>query len=217
MARPPVPTPDDDAIFDPRLAAQILGDEARIGRRLAPDARLIYSAWGIAWLVGFGSLWLTAREAGAQAPAAWSFVVFYALLWAAVVVTIVHVSRRSRGLRGTSADASAMYGWAWLVAFVAVGLIIGALGRADVDPEAMGLVSTALPCLVVGSLYMAGAATYRDRSWFVLGAWIAVMAGVGAMAGIPHIYLVMSVAGGGAMLLGALVVHVASRRRRDRP
>lgn len=208
---------DDDAALDPRLAAQILGDGGRIGDRLSPDPRILFGVWGIAWFVGFGALWTTARTAADVQPAGWAFALFYALLGTAVVVTIVHVTRRSRGLRGTSATTGSMYGWSWLVAFVVVGLVLGALGRADTDPAVMGIVSTALPCLVVGTLYMAGAATYRDWSWFALGAWIAVMAGIGAMAGMPSNYLVMSVAGGGGLLVGALACHVAGRRGRGRP
>lgn len=207
---------DDDDALDPQLAAQILGDGGRIGSRLNPDPRVLFGVWGIAWLVGFGALWITARDAVDLQPAGWAFAVFYALLAAAVVVTIVHVARRSRGLRGTSATTGAMYGWSWCVAFVVVGLVLGALARADADPAVMAIVSTALPCLVVGVLYMAGAATYRDGSWFALGAWIAVMAGIGAMAGVPSIYVVMSVAGGGGLLVGALACHVAGRRGRGR-
>lgn len=210
-------TPDDDVALDPRLAAQIIGDGGRIGDRLAPDPRVLFGVWGLAWLAGFGALWLTARQEGATQPAVWAFLTFYALLGTAVVVTIVHVAGRSRGLRGTSATTGAMYGWSWLVSFVVVGLVLGAVTRATSDPGVIGLVSTALPCLVVGVLYMAGAATYRDRWWFALGAWIALMAGVGAMAGMPHIYLVMSAAGGGGMLLGALACHLVGRRRGGRP
>lgn len=197
------------------ILAEADGDPARFG----PDSRVLFGAWGVAWFVGYLVLWLTARpEAGASpdgaTPAGWAFVVFYGLLVSAVAITIVHITRRTRGVRGESATSGAMFGWAWAVAFTVVGLVIGALGRADVAPEAMALISNALPCLTVGTLYMAGASMYRDRWWFALGAWIALVAGAATMVGLPGTYLVMSLAGGGGMLVGAVACHVAARRGR---
>lgn len=203
--------------LDLEQARLILGGASSVRDRLTPDPRVLYGVWGIAWLVGYLALWRTADPTGANPPAAWAFITFYALLALAVVVTIVHVTRRSRGLKGESATGGMMYGWSWAVAFTVVGLILGALGSLDLDPEVMGLVSNALPCLVVGTLYMAGGAMVRDWPWFILGAWIAVVAGVATVVGMPHTYLVMATAGGGGMLIGALGAHLARRRERTLP
>ncbi|PWD50976.1 hypothetical protein C8046_10245 [Serinibacter arcticus] len=211
-------TDSQSSELDLETARRILGEASSIGVRLAPDSRLLYGVWGLAWLIGYLALWTTATATTTATtpglPTPWAFALFYGLLAVAVVVTIVHVLRRSRGLRGDSATSGAMYGWAWAVSFTVVGVVIGAIGATDAAPSTMGLISNALPCIVVGVLYMAGGAMYRDWPWFVLGAWIAVVAGVASAVGMPRTYLVMAIAGGGGMVVGAVAAHVVGRHRR---
>lgn len=213
-----------DADADALALAQaqaILAGEGRVRDRLSPNSRLLYGVWGVAWLAGYLLLWVTATAAptGTDAtgrPADWAFGVFGGLIATAVVVTIIHVVLRSRGLRGVSATTGTMYGWSWMVAFTAMGVILGGLSSAGLGHDEMALVSNALPSLIVGVLYMAGAATYREWPWFVLGAWIALVGAVATLAGMPTGYLVMAVAGGGGMLVGALAAILARARDRTR-
>lgn len=210
-------TPEPGPEMDLETARLILADADSVRDRLEPDSRLLFGVWGVAWLVGYLLLWFTAGSTGESQegiPAGWAFAVFGGLLMSAIVVTIVHISRRSRGLRGDSARTGAMFGWIWAVAFAVVFLVITGLRNAGVEGPAMALVSNALPSLVVGVLYMAGAATYRDVPWFVLGAWIALVGGGATLLGVPGTYLVMALAGGGGLLLGAVACHVAVVRRR---
>ena len=213
----------DAEALDLEQARLILGGAPEVRDRLATDPRVLMGVWGVAWLVGYLALWFTSRPTSTAsaaasefaAPAVWAFIVFYGLLVLAVVVTIIHVTRRGRGLKGASATSGTMYGLIWPIAFTVVGMILGALGASELlDPRAMALVANALPCVVVGTLYMAGGAMERDWAWFILGAWIAVIAGIGTMVGVPHTYLVMARAGGGGMLLGGLGYHLARRRER---
>lgn len=196
--------------FDATQARRLLDDAERVGERLGPDARILYGAWGLAWLAGYGTLWFTSRNGGA--PPTWAFVVFAACLAAAGVVTAIHIARRTGGVRGASATTGTMYGLTWPVAFLATGIMLGALSRAGLTGEQMALVSNGFAVLVVGALYMAGGAMYRDRAWFVLGAWITLVVAVGTLLGVPALFLVMSLAGGGVMLVAALVQHLRLRR-----
>lgn len=196
--------------FDATQARRVLADADRIGERLGPDSRILYGAWGLAWLLGYGTLWFTSRDGGA--PPTWAFVVFAGALAAAGVVTAVHIARRAGGVRGASADAGTMYGLTWPVAFIATGIMLGALSQAGLTGEQMALVSNGFTVLVVGALYMAGGAMYRDRAWFVLGVWITLVVAVGTLLGVPYLFLVMSLAGGGVMLVAALVQHIRMRR-----
>ena len=199
-----------DNDFDAVQARRLLDDAARVGERLGPDPRILYGAWGLSWLLGYGTLWLTSRDGGA--PPTWAFITFAATLAVAGVVTAVHIARRSGGLRGASAATGTMYGLAWPIAFMATGIMLGALSQAGLTGEQMALVSNGFTVLVVGALYMAGAAMYRDRAWFVLGVWITLVVAVGTVLGVPHLFLVMSLAGGGVMLVAALVQHLRMRR-----
>lgn len=196
--------------FNANEAHRLLADSERLGSRLSPDARALYGAWGLAWLLGYGVLWFTARHG--DAPTGWAYVVFAGSLGAAGVFTAIHIARRTGGLRGESATAGTMYGIAWGVAFVAAGTILGALARAGLTGEQMAIASNGITIVVVGTMYMAGGAMYHDRAWFALGAWITVVVAIATVLGVPHLFLVMALAGGGVMLVAALVQHRRMRR-----
>ncbi len=204
-------TPDPDG-FDPALAKAILDDQGTVARRLHVEPPLLFTIWGVAWLIGYFLLWLTGRTTEDGTAAGWALGAYSALLVLATVVTAVHIVRRSRGLRGGTSSAGTLYGLAWGFSFVAVSLIIGGLARHGLSNPQIAVLANAVSCLVVGALYMAGAAMYRERYWFALGAWIVVVAGVATMLPLVALYLVMSIAGGGGMLVAALVTSVTRTR-----
>lgn len=195
-----------------------------------PDTRLLCLAWGLAWLVGYLCLWVSAvrvadgadvvrlrsgagQVIGAQ-PEPWAFWVFFSLIAAATVFTIVHSVTRTAGTRGVSARTGAMYGWSWMLGFVCYGFVLGGLARAGASTEVMALASNAFACIVVGLLYLGGAVAFDSRGLFVLGVWILVTAAAATFAGLPFTYLVMALAGGGGFLVMAGVEHVLRVRRR---
>jgi len=91
--------------------------------------------------------------------------------------------------------------------------VISEVARTGVDDSTIGLLWAAGSCLVIGLLYMARGAMWLDRTQFALGAWFALVSGAGAVAGTPWIYLVLSLAGGGGMLVGAGTMAARSRLR----
>ncbi|GAA1103862.1 hypothetical protein [Nesterenkonia jeotgali] len=204
----------EGAHVDAKGAAEslmILDHGASLARdRLQPDDRQILVAWGLSWLIGFLTLWLTADEDGGSTV--WGFVVFSVLLFAAAVFTAVHLGRRTAGIRGPSAVSGAIYGGTWIISFLAVFVINIRLSFTDLDSSVTAPVSFGLPVFVVGILYMAGAAIYRSIPQFVLGAWIVVALLLSLFAEMPTSYAVMGLAGGGAMLVTALVVHLLRGR-----
>lgn len=207
---------DDDAPLDPALGAAIVAEQrALVRERTDVDARLIFGAWGVAWVVGFGLMGLEATGA-LELPRAATGAVFGLLLVAAGVLTAVHIGVRSAGLRGTSSVQGAMYGWAWALGFAGVTTLGVTLAREGVDPEVMATVMTIASTTLVAGLYMAGGAVWNDRVQFTLGAWIGITTIVATVIGYPAMQLVMAVAGGGGMLVAALVDHLRRRRLRAR-
>ena len=103
----------DAEALDLEQARLILGGAPEVRDRLATDPRVLMGVWGVAWLVGYLALWFTSRPTSTAsaaasefaAPAVWAFIVFYGLLVLAVVVTIIHVTRRGPGLKGASATS----------------------------------------------------------------------------------------------------------------
>lgn len=207
---------DGDAPLDlATTAALIESQRAKVLSATDVDGRLLFGLWGGAWLLGFGLLWATALDDPLiDLDRSTALGVFMVLILSAVVLTTVHVARRSAGVRGTSAQQGAMYGWAWFLAFLGVAALGYALGQVDVDPVVYGTVMTVVPPIIVGALYMAGGAVWRDRMQFMLGAWICVVTIAAAVVGYPHMLLVMAVAGGGGMLVAGAVEAVRRRARR---
>lgn len=205
---------DDDAPLDPAEgAALVAAQRARVVEAIGVDGRLLFGVWGAAWLVGFGALYAVAGDRPMiDGDPDLALALFAVILVAAMVVTATHVARRSAGVHGGSAVQGAMYGWSWFLGFVGIFALASALTDAGADPTVVQTAMTVAPAALVGVLYMAGAAIWRDRSQFALGAWISVVTTVAALVGLPSMLVVMAVAGGGGMLVAAGVS--AGRRRR---
>ena len=203
--------PDDDAPPEPGAVQAIIDDQRdRVAEALDVDARLLFGAWGAAWLVGFTLQWLAARE---DLPGVVAGAAFGALMVLAGVVTAVHIGRRSVGVRGPSARQGAMYGWSWSLSFAGIVALGAGLARLGAGSDVVGLVMTVASTLIVGALYMAGGAMWGDATFFALGAWIAVVTAVAAVVASEATPLVMALAGGGGMLAAAGRDAVLRRRR----
>ncbi|GEL98510.1 hypothetical protein [Cellulomonas terrae] len=200
---------DADATPDLATALAIIAAQRHRAEDTRPSGVLLFGIWGAAWLVGYGALWLTSRDDGD--PSLLAVVVAIAAGVAALVVTIVHVLHRTRGIAGASAREGALYGIAWPVGFVAQSMIVGGLAQAGASGEVVALAANAIAALVVGLLYIAGGLLWRATSMYVLGGWMALTGAAAALTGYPDSYLVMALAGGGGMLAGAVVVKVRAR------
>lgn len=214
----PEPEPDPDVRGDaPDLAAglRLIEEQGRAVRAATePDARILFGTWGLAWLVGYLAMYIGGGGQGSPGPVGGA--IFGGCLLAAVVITAVHISRRAAGMRGASARQGAFYGTAWMLSFVLVFTLITALQRyaAEIETgeEIIGLAANGMSALVVAAMYMVGGAMWEDRASFLLGAWIAIIAAIATLVGMPHLYLVMALAGGGGFLVAAVVEHVRCRR-----
>lgn len=197
-----------DVALDPAGQLRLVAEQQAATRAaLAPDERLLFGAWGTAWFLGFGVIWLAwpGREGGALLPLpGWSVgLLFFLLLVGAGAVTAVHSIRVGRGLVGASARTGAMYGWGWFLGFAMLPAIVLGAERLGAPPEATAMLWPAVSALVVGLLYVAGAAAWDDPTQFVIGAWIMVTTGIGCLLGLQALYLVMCLAGGGGFLVAA--------------
>lgn len=215
----------DDAPLDPAESLRIIAAQTDKVRATQVDGRVLFGVWGVAWLVGYLALYLTAEghlpggssgPGGLLLPATWAYIVFAALIWTAVAVTIVYSIRVGSGVRGVSARTGAMYGWSWFIAFAGMGTIIGGLVNLGASDEIVSLMSNSLACLVVGIMYLAGGTFWQDTRQYILGIWIILVAVVALYAGLPGAFLVMAVLGGGGFLLGALGDHLVRTTRTTR-
>lgn len=210
-----VPSPPDAEQAAAESLALIHTQRRLVEQQIEPDLRLVYGAWGLALLIGEAAFFFSAWKdspLNISTPAA-GIALFVALV-SAMITTGVHIGRRVAGVRGDSARQGKFYGWTWTVGFFCLGAIIAGAARTGANDATISLLWAAGSGLVIGLLYMAGGAMWLDRTQFALGAWFAVVSGAGAIAGLPWIYLVLSVAGGGGLLAVAATVATRSRRRR---
>lgn len=204
-------TTDDprDPAPDAADALAIIAAQRAVADDTRPSSALLFGVWGAAWLIGYGGFWLTARDDGS--PSLPAVVVAIAGGVLAIVVTIVHVSRRTRGIAGASARQGALFGWAWPIAFLAQSMIVGGLGKAGASDEVTSLAANAIAALVVGLLYIAGGLLWSSTAMYVMGGWMALVGAAAAVTGLPGSYLVMALAGGGGLLALGAVDRMRSR------
>lgn len=199
-------------------ALEIVADQReRTRRAMHVDTRVLYGAWGLAWLIGYGSLWWAIRRGGTDFPAPWAWVVFATLLAAALVLTLVYGLRAVAGIRGGSRTASLLYDWAWFILFFGgmggTGFI---MGRADIDPLTSLMIYNTVVTLIVGAMYLAGGALLGQTPLYAIGLWTVIIGFAAALVGLPAGFLVMALGGGGGMLIGVVVEHLRLVRGRSR-
>ncbi|WP_125772759.1 hypothetical protein [Antribacter gilvus] len=205
-------TSSDDA-FDPADSLRVIREQTDRAREATePDGRVMFGAWGLAWLVGYLAMWTSARETGAPEP--WAGFVLAGTIVGATALTIVHSTTRASGVRGASARVGAMYGWTWFLGFTVYGMVLGAMFRAGASWEVVATAANGFACLIVGLMYIAGGLLFGEIRMYAVGAWMLVTAAVAAFAGMPHTYLVMALAGGGGFLVMVVVEQVIRARRR---
>jgi hypothetical protein len=198
--------------LDPQAAAELL--RRTTDHTIASfDVRteVMYACWGLTWLVGLGVMWLSVRnQQPYHGPSAASYGCLGVLIAVSVAVT-GWLARATRGIEGPSAVQGRMFGAAWPIGFAAFFALQAALAAHNASPVVLGIVGSAIPFLVTGTIYLMGAAIWQDRPMFALGVWLIGTAAVGAWTGPVGILLVEALAGGGASL--ALAGYLARRRR----
>ena len=177
----------------------------------------LLTAWGLAWLVGYAALALY-REPDYDLPRV-PYLFFCGCLAAALLFTFAYIIPKARGVRGRSSREGTYYSLAWTlgmslgaVILSRLNVLLAAVNTSQAN-EVASVVSNAVPCLVVGVIFLMSAALWDETVMGVLGGWILLVTLVVTIAGMPWAWWIMSVAGGGGMLVAA-VVSVAMGTKR---
>ena len=173
-------------------------------RRLRVNPALFYGPWGAAYLLGFGAIFLTYPTAvPLRVPGTGAAVITGLLFAVATVVSIGTGVRAGRGLRGPSRAAGAMYGWSWTLGFCALTAVNLGVTRLGLPEDAVTLLWSGSSLLLIGVLYLASGALFQDRFQYGLGVWMLASGALSVFAGVPGNFAVVSLAGGGGLLLAA--------------
>jgi len=213
-------TPEvDDQPLDPAaMLALSREQQSRVNTTYAKPMVAMLASWAIAWGVGFLVLWSGIPENNSPVfvPQPAATIIFALLIVAASVTCAVLGIRMNRGIRGSSNYAGAVYGATWSIASFGAAAVGVALLRAGMSSELAGLFFPAIYSLVVGIIYLAGAAIWRDKGQLILGIWIIAVGSIAPFFGYPGNFLLMSILGGGGFAVGAIAIaaSLASTRKK---
>ena len=203
----------DDEPLSPEASLALIVEQQQVTqRRLDIDPAIFLVPWGVAWLVGYGLLFLRYGPDDRvllSMPGWLPLLTLYALLVAAGAISGVAGFKATHGIAGESAERGTMYGWSWFLAFAGFG-VLSSRFEPYLPPAQFGLLMGSLPVFITGILYMSGGAVWRDRHQFGFGVWLSVINAGGLLAGPGWHSLVVSLLGGGGMLASA--AYQRSRR-----
>lgn len=201
---------DEHPALPPEEALAIMERErSTIARRMARQIPWILLAWGIAWLLGYGALWLIdGLKPAFSLPLVPAAITFVALLLTAVVVSAVIGTRAGRGIRTTRAASftGATFGITSSVAFVGIYVLAAGLAANGMGVELQSIFIASGMALIIGLLYLVAGAIWHAVPSIVLGALMVVVSLVAPFFGYPNHYLFLSIAGGAVFLGGAIAV-----------
>ncbi|GAA3223286.1 transporter [Dactylosporangium siamense] len=209
---------DDDA--PPASPAESLAlirqEQAAVADTVAINPLAYYLPWGVAWLIGYGLLFLRYGPGGrifVPLPDWLPLVTLFALMVLAMTSTMVVSARRGRGVQGRSSWQGTAYGLAWFLAFAGVGSTTGRFVR-YLPADEQGLLWACVSVGTVAVMYLAGSAIWLSRDMFVLGAWLTVINIAGVALGPGWHSLLISAGGGGGLIALGLTLAMRERRRR---
>lgn len=172
--------------------------------RVLLDNRPSYLSFGMAWLLGHGAYALShGDDPVLRLPVAVPSVLLIAGLAIAMVVTSIVTMRAQRGVTGKDAVVGNLLAVSWLIGFGALFFVITALSSALAQDDLKMLLWPTGSGLIVGLLYLAGGAAYRDVLQYALGAWLALTSSAALFLDGASPYWVLAIAGGGSYLVAA--------------
>ncbi|MGE5288911.1 MAG: hypothetical protein ACM3ML_17270 [Micromonosporaceae bacterium] len=187
-------------------AAVIVQDaRARARRELVISTPLVYTAWGLVWLIGYGAMWLSVRgQHPYTGPSGVSIAAVFVLAGFAVATVLVFASKASAGIDGRSARYRRIILATWVIGYLILLLVQAAISG-SVSTRTLAFVGFAGPVLLAGLTYILASALGRNRAAFGLGAWLVIVGASCAWLAPAAILATCALAGGGAFLLAAVI------------
>lgn len=205
----------DDAPLDPAaMLALLQGEQSSVQRQIARDVPWILFSWGLAYLLGYGALWLIDGLRPTFAlPLAVSVVVFIALLVGATVVSVILGSRTGRGRKASSSAAftGTVYGVTGSAAFFAMYIFAFALTANGMSESLQTIFFPTAMGIVIAIMYLIAGAIWHAVPSIVMGGGILIVSLVAPFFGYPTHYLVFAIAGGAVFFGGAISTALYTR------
>ncbi|WP_328582688.1 ABC transporter permease [Streptomyces sp. NBC_00370] len=198
-----------------RIAGPAAMDSAGTGPRPAPrlgpgqiDNRATYISFGLAYLLGHGAAALSRGDDPLVGLPEWLPTTLLGIgLAIGTVYATIAALRAQRGADQPEVLSGRLLGLAWVVAFAALFLAITGLTATTDVPDLADMLWPAGSGLVVGLIYIAEGSVRRNLLHYSLGTWLALTSSAALLLGTPGLYLVLTVAGGGAYAVATVLEH----------
>jgi hypothetical protein len=196
---------EDRGMSVQEAAAVVQDARARARRELVISAPLVYTAWGLVWLIGYGAMWLSVRgQHPYRGPSGVSIAAVFVLAGFAVAAVLVIVSRAVAGIDGQSVRHRRIILAAWATGYLIL-LLVQAGISSSVSTRALAFVAFAGPLVLAGLIYILASVLARNWSAFALGAWLVIAGASCAWLAPAAILATCALAGGGGFLLLAVI------------
>jgi len=187
-------------------AAAIVQDARACARReLVISAPVVYAAWGLVWLLGYGGMWLSVRgQHPYRGPSGVSIAVVFVLAGFAAAAVLVIARKAAVGIDGRSVLYRRFILAAWAAGYLIL-LIVQAVISGSVSTRTLAMMALAGPLLLAGLVYILASVLGRNRLALALGAWLVLAAVSCAWQAPAGILATCALAGGGGFLLIAAI------------
>ncbi len=197
--------------LSPSETARLLEATAKAAhQRTQVSSTYLFALWAVPMCLGYLAWWLSLAHDTFSHTAAWVFQM--TLIALGLVLTTVHIVRRTRGLATQNPLAGPVYSLSWPLGFAAYGFLGSEMVEAGAGDEATWLYYSIGSALLFGLIYLLGGALWQTTSFSVIGGIILLAAIVAIPAGPIDCNLVLSVTCGVALGAGAAVSAMRQHR-----
>ncbi len=204
-----VPESAEPVGMDARGAAVIMQQaRKRAGSELRVRRPLLFVTWGLAMLIGYGAIWLSVRgQHPFHGPAWQALLLSLLLLLIALIVTAQIVDWAASGVGGRSEIQRGIFALAVVAGYAALLLEKTAMGSAGASRPVQAMLGATAPMLAAGLVLVATSAVAARLNWarLAVGLWLLAVAAGGAWGGPVTTFAVCALAGGGGVLLMAII------------
>jgi hypothetical protein len=198
---------DEETGMDLQQASAIMQEARdRARRALVVKRPVLLAVWGTAWIVSDGVIWLSVRgQRPYNGPTPAALATLTMVIAAATVFAVIYIGRAGSGVGGLSVLQRRILLLAYLGGYVALFTLEAAIDHAGASRAVLAVYGAAAPILLVALIIAAGAAVFLDWSLLSLGLWLLVVAAGSGFAGPVTVWAVSALAGGGALLVMAVI------------
>jgi hypothetical protein len=170
------------------------------------DSRAAYASFGFAYVLGHGAAAVSLGPDPLIALPAWlPMTLLGAGLAAGTVFASVAAARAQRRAGPHDSLSGKLLGLSWISAFVALFLAITGLATQLDVPHLQSILWPTWSGFLVGLLYLGEGATRRNLLHYGLGTWLALTSTAALLLGVPSLFWVLAIAGGGGFVVAAVL------------